>query len=112
MPARVLHWLTSGEVTHFFAVPSVYQSLAEDPGWADADLTPIQSWACGGSSMPVALLERYAARGIVIRQGMGLTETSPILFLTDEAHALSKAGSVGKPVLRTEIRIVAEDGYV
>ena len=43
---------------------------------------------------------------------MGLTETSPILFLTDEAHALSKAGSVGKPVLRTEIRIVAEDGYV
>jgi fatty-acyl-CoA synthase len=62
--------------------------------------------------MPVALLERYADRGIVIRQGMGLTETSPTLFLTDEAHALSKAGSVGKPVLHTEIRVVAEDGYV
>ncbi len=109
-PSRVLHWLTSGEVTHFFAVPAVYQFLAEDPGWADADLTPVQSWACGGSAMPVALLERYAERGIVIRQGMGLTETSPTLFLTDEAHALSKAGSVGKPVLHTEIRVVAEDG--
>jgi len=60
--------------------------------------------------MPVALLERYAERGVVIRQGMGLTETSPTLFLTDEAHAMSKAGSVGKPVLHTRVRIVGEDG--
>jgi fatty-acyl-CoA synthase len=32
------------------------------------------------------------------------------VFLTDEAHALSKAGSVGKPVLHTEIRVVDEEG--
>jgi fatty-acyl-CoA synthase len=107
---RVLYWLTSGEITHFFGVPAVFQFLAEHPDWATADLTPIHSWACGGAPMPVALLERYADRGIVIRQGMGLTETSPTLFLTDEAHALSKIGSVGKPVLHTEIRIVDEDG--
>ena len=60
--------------------------------------------------MPVTLLERYAARDIVIRQGMGLTETSPTVFLTDEAHALTQAGSVGKPVLHTEIRVVDESG--
>ncbi len=60
--------------------------------------------------MPVALLERYAEHGIVIRQGMGLTETSPTVFLTDEAHAISKAGSVGKPSLHTEIRVVTEEG--
>ncbi len=109
-PDRVLHWLTSGEVTHFFAVPAVYQFLAEHPGWAGADLGGVTSWACGGSAMPVALLERYAERGVVIRQGMGLTETSPTLFLTDEAHAMSKAGSVGKPVLHTQVRIVDEQG--
>ena len=109
-PARLLHWLTSGEVTHFFGVPAVYQFLAEHPDWEDADLSPVQSWACGGAPMPVALLERYAARGVVIRQGMGLTETSPTVFLTDEAHALSKAGSVGKPALHTEIRVVDEEG--
>ena len=60
--------------------------------------------------MPVALLERYADRGVIIRQGMGLTETSPTVFLTDEAHAISKVGSVGKPALHTEIRVVDEDG--
>jgi fatty-acyl-CoA synthase len=108
-PERLLQWLTSGEITHFFGVPSIYQFLAEHPGWDDADLSQVRSWACGGAAMPVALLERYAARGVVIRQGMGMTETSPTIFLTDEAHAMTKAGSVGKPVLHTEIRIVDED---
>ena len=58
----------------------------------------------------MALLQRYADRGVVIRQGMGLTETSPTVFLTDEAHAISKVGSVGKPALHTEIRVVDEQG--
>jgi len=109
-PDVMLRWLTSGDITHFFGVPSVYQFLAEHPGWGEADLSGVRSWACGGSAMPVALLERYAERGIVIRQGMGLTETSPTLFLTDADHALSKAGSVGKPAMHTEFRIVDEHG--
>ncbi len=109
-PARVLELLVSGEITHFFGVPAIYQFLAEHPGWADADLSKVQSWACGGAPMPVALLQRYADRGVVIRQGMGLTETSPTVFLTDAAHAIAKVGSVGKPALHTEIRVVDEDG--
>lgn len=109
-PDRMFHWLESGEITHFFGVPAIYQFLAEDRRWDAADLSKVRSWACGGSPMPVVLLERYAERGVVIRQGMGLTETSPTVFLTDEAHALNKAGSVGKPCLHTEIRIVDEHG--
>ena len=107
---KILDWLSSGKVTHFFGVPAIYQFLAEEPGWEEADLGPVDSWACGGSAMPVALLERYAERDVVIRQGMGLTETSPTLFLTDEEHALTKAGSVGKTALHTSIRIVDEEG--
>ncbi len=107
---RMLHWLVSGEITHFFGVPAVYQFLVEDHIWVTADLSRVTSWACGGSPMPVALLERYAEHGIIIRQGMGLTETSPTLFLTDTEHALSKAGSVGKTAMHTEIRIVDETG--
>ena len=60
--------------------------------------------------MPVALLERYAERDIVIRQGLGLTETSPTVFLTGWEHAMSKAGSVGKPALHPEIGIVDPNG--
>ena len=38
--------------------------------------------------MPVPLLEAYAGRGIRIRQGFGMTETGPTVFLVDEAHNL------------------------
>ena len=109
-PRRVLDWLESGEITHFFGVPAIYQFLAEHDDWAKADLSAVVSWACGGAPMPVALLERYAARGVIIRQGMGLTETSPTVFLTDLEHAISKVGSVGKPALHTEIRVVDDAG--
>ena len=95
-PDRLFEWFGSGEITHFFGVPAVYQFLAEDDRWESADLGQVASWACGGSAMPVALLER--------------TETSPALFLVDEEHALTKAGSVGKPVLHTAIRVVNEQG--
>ena len=109
-PGRVLELLASGEITHFFGVPAIYQFLAEHPDWEAADLSRVRSWACGGAPMPVALLRRYADRGVVIRQGMGLTETSPTVFLTDEAHAIAKVGSVGKPALHTEIRVVDDEG--
>ncbi len=109
-PDKVLTYLESGEITHFFGVPAIYQFLAEHPRWEDADLSSVESWACGGAPMPVALLQRYSDRGVIIRQGMGLTETSPTVFLTDEDHAISKVGSVGKPALHTEIRVVDENG--
>lgn len=109
-PERLLYWFETGRITHFFGVPAIYQFLAEHPRWEMADLSAVKSWACGGAPMPVALLERYADREIIIRQGMGLTETSPTIFLTDLAHAMTKAGSIGKPSLHTEIRIVDEDG--
>jgi fatty-acyl-CoA synthase len=60
--------------------------------------------------MPVPLLEMYAARGIVIRQGMGMTETGPTCFLIDEKNAFTKIGSVGKPQLYVRTRIVDADG--
>ena len=70
----------------------------------------MRSWACGGAPMPHSLLETYAQRGIVIRQGFGMTETGPTVFIIDEKNALSKLGSVGKPQLHVEVRIVDREG--
>jgi fatty-acyl-CoA synthase len=60
--------------------------------------------------MPLSLLELYAKRGINIRQGFGMTETGPTVFLVDEAHAISKSGSVGKPQAFVDVRIVDKSG--
>merc|ERR1712005_102066 len=41
---------------------------------------------------------------------MGMTETGPTVFLLDEDKVLDKIGSVGRPQLLTEGRIVDHDG--
>ncbi|MFQ3647284.1 MAG: long-chain fatty acid--CoA ligase [Anaerolineae bacterium] len=95
-------------VTHFFGVPSVYLFLSQHEAFDRADLSRVYSWGCGGAPMPVSVLERYAARGIIVQLGFGMTETSPTVFLIDKRRALAKPTSVGKPLLHTRVRVVDE----
>jgi fatty-acyl-CoA synthase len=96
-------------VTHFFGVPSIYLFLAQHPDFDRTDLSRIQSWGCGGAPMPVALLEQYAARDIIVQLGFGMTETSPTVFLIDKIRSLQKPDSVGKPLPHTRVRVVNAD---
>lgn len=109
-PAQTLTALSDPDlgVTHFFGVPSIYLFLSQQPGFDEADLSRITSWGCGGAPMPVALLQKYAARDIVVQLGFGMTETSPTVFLIDKRRSLEKPSSVGKPLMYTRVRVVDE----
>jgi fatty-acyl-CoA synthase len=96
-------------VTHMFGVPSIYLFLSQHPDFATTDLSSVHSWGCGGAPMPVAVLEQYARRGIIIQLGFGMTETSPTVFLIDQRRALAKPTSVGKPLQHTRVRVVRDD---
>jgi len=102
--------LLSTEATAFFGVAAVYLFMSQHPDFERTDLSHVRSWASGGSALPTSLLETYARRGIVIRQGFGMTETGPTVFLIDHKHALSKGGSVGKAQMHVEVRIVDGQG--
>lgn len=108
-PDETLRLLADG-VTAVFGVPTVYQELARHPGFADADLSGVRVWASGGAPAPVSLVHTYAARGITLRQGMGMTETGPTVFLLDSERAVEKAGSVGKPQVMVEVKAVDGEG--
>jgi len=41
---------------------------------------------------------------------MGMTETGPTVFLMDPAHAADRIGSVGKPQLLSQVRLVDAGG--
>lgn len=109
-PANVLGLIAEGALTVFFAVPQVYQLLSLEPGFADADLSRVRHWGCGGAPISAQLIETYRARGVAICNGMGMTETGPTVFFMDPANALRKIGSVGKPQLLAEVRLMGADG--
>ncbi len=94
----------------FFGVPAVYQQLALHPEFERADLARVRSWGCGGAPLADVLVERYAAKGVKVCNGYGMTETGPTAFIAMKEDALQKIGSVGKPLMLLDVRIVDADG--
>jgi fatty-acyl-CoA synthase len=100
----------SHRINAFFGVPSIYQFMAQHPSFATSDFSRLIIGGVGGAPMPVPLLKLWEQRGVALQQGYGMTETSPAVLTLDREDAARKAGSAGKPVLHTEVRIVRPDG--
>lgn len=65
----------------------------------------------GGSSIQPKMVRLFAAAGINIYEGYGLSETSPVIAVNDPAHHQVKIGTVG-PILRgVEVKF-DEDGEI
>ncbi len=108
-PQAVLNELQQ-RVTTFFGVPAIYQALSQHEEFEDTDLSRVHSWGCGGAPLPKSLIDLYAKRDITVRTGFGMTETGPTVFLIDEQTVQKKPGSVGKPLLLSQVKIVDREG--
>lgn len=105
-PGAALQLIAQHRVTVMLGVPAIWLFLLQHTDFATADLSSLRATLSGGAPLPVALIEAYwEQKRLTLRQGMGLTETSPTLFVIDHAHALTKRGSVGKAMLHTEAAI-------
>jgi fatty-acyl-CoA synthase len=109
-PGQMLHLIQEWQVSALLLVPAMYLMLAQYPDFGNFDLSSVRSWASGGSALPASLVHQYADKGIIIQQGFGMTETGPTVFIISREDAVRKAGSVGKPVLHTDVCIMDRQG--
>ncbi|HLV74599.1 fatty-acyl-CoA synthase [Actinomadura hallensis] len=105
-PAETLDMIARHRITFMFGVPTMFQRVAAEPGWADADLSSLRILTCGGAPVPPSLIETYQKRGLTFLQGYGMTEASPGTLFLDAGHAVSKAGSAGVPHFFSDVRVV------
>jgi len=105
--------------TQFASVPRFYEKVLSSVSSADAKETsrclrrifgPRIDWmSSGGAPLPSSIARAYADAGLLVLQGYGLTETSPIIsFNRKECYKLD---TVGRPLPGVEVRIAA-DGEV
>ena len=117
---KIFHWgvsvgrqyaqaLRSGSISpllkaqHALAEKLVYHKLKKRTGGR------IRFFVSGGAALPRELGEFFEAMGIIIIEGYGLTETSPVL--TANRMDDYNFGTVGKPIPGVEIKI-ADDGEI
>jgi len=105
-PDVVIDLIAQGRLSLFFGVPAIYQAISLHPAFATTDFSRVRHWGCGGAPISEPLLRAFLARGVTICNGMGMTETGPTVFLMDPERAAEKIGSVGKPQLLAEVRLV------
>jgi fatty-acyl-CoA synthase len=105
---RVLELVERKRVTTIMGVPAIYLFLAQHPRFADADLTNLRRAVVGGAPMPESLLETWAARGITVVQGYGLTEAAPNVLCLPPEDAARKLGFAGKPYPYVDVSLSPE----
>lgn len=97
-------------VSILFGVPTTLRMMWEAPNFATAEFTSVRFAIFGGEPCPLPVIEAYAARGVPMRQGYGLTEAGPNCFSLPAEDALRKPGSIGFPNFYVDVRLPKEDG--
>ena len=96
--------------TLIFGVPTIFKMLSEAPEFTGADLSKVRWAISGGAPLPRYLIDRYQQRGLVFKQGYGLTEAGVNCFAMMAEEAKCKAGSIGKPMMFAEVRVCDAEG--
>jgi long-chain acyl-CoA synthetase len=109
-PEAAMRAMTDHSVTIFCGVPTMYIALLNHD-WRGPDLSAtLRLGVSGGAAMPVVVLRGFEQRfKVVILEGYGLSETSPVATF-NHLDRKRLPGSVGVPIAGTEVGIMDADG--
>jgi fatty-acyl-CoA synthase len=111
-PAAVLRTIEHERCTVILGVPTTLKMMMEASEFATTDLSHVRWFISGGAPLPRYIIDTYRARGLEMKQGYGMTEAGVNCFSMTVADSRRKAGSIGKPMMFTEVRIAGGDGEV
>jgi fatty-acyl-CoA synthase len=87
-------------------VPTLFQMWMDSPYFAEADFSHVHFFISGGAPCPPKLMQAWREKkGIIFRQGYGLTEVGVNCFSMTDEDSVPKTGSVGKPIFHSQMRI-------
>ncbi|MDO8364879.1 MAG: AMP-binding protein [Actinomycetota bacterium] len=108
-PSTALDTIRERGITVIPGAPPLWLAFSHfDDAPADS-LATVRLALTGAAKMPEEAMRRLNERfGIILREGYGLTEASPVV--TSSAGLTAKVGSVGKVLGGMQVRLVDENG--
>jgi len=110
-PGEYLHWVGEHRVSLLFLVPTMYQMLANHPGFTHTEFSSVRWAISGGAPCPAPVREAFRAKGIRFKQGYGLTECGVNCFTLEPEEAERYPDSVGRPMPHLWARLVDPQGH-
>ena len=109
-PQEIWRAIERERATVVLGVPTIWKLLMDSPAFAEADLSHVRWFISGGAPLPRYLIEAYQERHVVFKQGFGMTEVGVNCFAMTVEDSYTKVGSIGKPMMCTEVRLVDGEG--
>jgi len=109
-PTEIWHIIESERCTVVLGVPTIWKLLMEAPEFASVDLSHVRWLASGGAPLPLYIIEAFQKRGVVFRQGYGLTEVGVNCFAMSNEDSVRKKGSIGRPLMFTLAKLIDAHG--
>jgi fatty-acyl-CoA synthase len=101
------------------AVPTIWNDVLRYVDEHPTDLSSLRLVPCGGSAVPLALMQAFWERhGVRLVQAWGMTETSPLAAVarppkgSDPADEWTYRSRTGRVLPGVELRLVDDDGQV
>jgi fatty-acyl-CoA synthase len=109
-PEKLVECIEKERVTFQFLVPAQLKMFTETPQFKTVDLSSVRWFTTGGAALTREIVDMLLKKGVLMKQGYGLTEVGPGVFALDPKDAVRKLGSIGKPNLLIDVRIADDEG--
>ncbi|SEM21845.1 fatty-acyl-CoA synthase [Mesobacillus persicus] len=109
-PVKAITYLNHYQCTTVLLVPTMYHMMIETAEFKTSSFPSIKTFLSGGAPCPFEIYEAFKRKGLLFKEGYGLTEAGPNNFYIHPEEAGGKRGSVGKPMLFNTVKLQTEEG--
>lgn len=107
---EAVHYLNKYNCTIALFVPTMYHMMVGTEEFRTSTFPSMRVFLSGAAPCPLSIYEKFHAKGLPFKEGYGLTEAGPNNFFISSDDAITKKGSVGKPMAFNQIKLVKMDG--
>lgn len=109
--STIVKAFNSYTITMMTGVNTLYNALANLPAFQQLDLSKLKVCSAGGTALQRPVLEKFKdVTGVMISEGYGMTEASPVVSTNLYDGVNNRVGTIGIPLPSTILRIVDEQG--
>ncbi|QOR67482.1 long-chain fatty acid--CoA ligase [Cytobacillus suaedae] len=109
-PSKAVELINQEGCTVVLLVPTMYHMIVNSDFFKDVTFPTMHTFLSGGAPCPLPIYQAFEKKGLAFKEGYGLTEAGPNNFFIDPSIARFRRGSIGKPMIFNEIKLMGFDG--